>query len=252
MQIKLYPKNIMKYPYLFITLLLPLAIGISFSNCKADGQETLNSKEFKSKLSDPTIQLVDIRTPEEFALGYIEGAQNIDYYNPDFLSNINKLNKDKPLAIYCKSGGRTKDALKALAKEGFVKIIALSGGLLKWESEGFTLVEPKPVIPTQKAISTEEFEKLINSEKLVIVDFNAKWCGPCKMLKPILDKISSDFAAKGVKIVAIDTDESKSLANDMRINEIPLLLFYKDGKLVERMIGFNPESILVQTIEKHL
>jgi thioredoxin 1 len=242
----------MKYPYFLFILCLPLAIGISFSNCKADGQETLNPKEFKIMIVEAGTQLVDIRTPEEFALGYIEGAQNIDFYNPDFLSNISKLKKDKPLALYCKSGGRTKDALKVLADQGFSKIIALKGGLLKWESEGFTLVEPKPMEPTQKAISNEEYQKLILSDKLVIVDFNAKWCGPCKMLKPILDKISTDFANKGVKIIGIDTDESKALANDMRINEIPILLFYKNGQLVERMIGFNPESVLVATIEKYL
>ena len=235
-----------------LNLFINMCFLLAFIGCKADGQEILSPKDFKTRLTDNTIQLIDIRTPDEFLHGYIEGAQNIDYYSPEFLANMSKLDKTKPIAMYCKSGGRTKDALKVLAKEGFSKLIALNGGLLKWESEGFTLVAPKPVEPIQKAISNDEYNKIINSSKIVIVDFNAKWCGPCKMLKPVLDKISADFADKGVKIVGIDTDESKALTNEMRINEIPLLLFYKDGVLVERMIGFNPESILVQTIEKYL
>ncbi len=232
--------------YLFITVL----IGIT--GCMADGQETLSPKDFKAKLALPEVQLVDIRTPVEYDLGYIEGADNIDFYNIAFIANISKLDKEKPLAIYCKSGGRTKEAMKQLAKEGFKTIYALAGGLLAWEKTGYTLVIPKPVEQVITTITKTEFDKLITSEKMVIIDFSAVWCGPCKMLKPVLDKISTDYAAKGVKIITIDVDGSKALSNELRVNEIPLLLFYKDGKQVEQMIGFNPEEIIKQSIEKHL
>ena len=229
---------------------ITLLLGIS--GCKADGQETLNSKEFKAKLATSGIQLVDVRTPQEYDLGYIEGAEKVDFYNPEFVKNISKLDKEKPVAIYCKSGGRTKDAMKIMAKEGFKAIYALSGGLLAWEHDGNTLITPKPAEPAKTKVTRAEFDKLVTSDKLVIVDFSAVWCGPCKMLKPVLDKLSTEYSAKGVKIITIDVDESKDLSNELRVNEIPLLLFYRDGKMVEQMIGFNPETIIKESIEKHL
>jgi thioredoxin 1 len=235
-----------------ILIVFSISFLLGISGCKAGGQETLNSKEFKAKIATPGVQLVDIRTPQEFGLGYIAGAQNIDFYDPGFVQNISKLNKAKPLAIYCKSGGRTKDAMKMLAKEGFKNIYSLGGGLLAWEKDGFTLQLPKPVEPVKTTVTKAEFDKLVASEKIVIIDFSAVWCGPCKMLKPVLDKISTDYSAKGVKIITIDVDDSKELSNELMVNEIPLLLFYKDGKMVEQMLGFNPEEIIKQTIEKYL
>lgn len=231
---------------------LSITFLLSITGCKADGQETLNAPEFKTKIETPDIQLVDIRTPQEFTLGYIEGAQNVDFYNPEFVQTISKLDKEKPLAIYCKSGNRTKDALKMLEKEGFKTIYALKGGLLAWEKEGNAILTPEPAEPVKTSYTKAEFDKLITSEKVVIIEFGAVWCGPCKMLKPVLDKISTDYSSKGVKIITIDVDDSKALSNELMVNEIPLLLFYKDGKLMEQMIGFNPENIIKQSIEKYL
>ncbi|MCC6722524.1 MAG: thioredoxin [Bacteroidia bacterium] len=221
-------------------------------SCKASNNEILSPKEFSEIVKQKDIQIIDIRTPEEFSTGYIENAKNIDFYDPEFKEKMNKLDKNKALAIYCKSEGRTKEAIKVLDKDGFVKIYMLKGGLLMWEHQGFKLTIPKPVEPVATAISKTEYDKIINSEKIVIIDFNATWCKPCKMLKPILDKISTDYATKGVKIVGIDVDESKELSNQLQVNEIPLLLFYKDGKLVEQMIGFNPEENIVKAIEKYI
>ena len=238
----------MKFSLTFFSITLLFGI----TGCKADGQQTLNPAEFKTKIEAPDIQLVDIRTPQEFSLGYIEGAGNVDFYSPEFVQTISKLDKTKPLALYCKSGGRTKDALKMLSNEGFKNIYALKGGLLAWEKEGNTLVTPKPAEPVKTAFTKADFNKLIVSEKIVIIEFGAVWCGPCKMLKPVLDKISTDFSNRGVKIVTIDVDDSKALSNELMVNEIPLLLFYKDGKLMEQMIGFNPENIIKESIEKYL
>lgn len=235
----------------FITF-FSITLLLSISGCQAGGQETLNPKDFKAKITMAGVQLVDIRTPQEFELGYIEGAENIDFYNPDFVTLISKLDKEKPLAIYCKSGGRTKDAMKVLAKEGFKDIYALGGGLLAWEKDGFLLMVPKPVEPVKTTVTKAEYDKLVASDKMVIIDFSAVWCGPCKMLKPVLDKISTDYSARGVKIITIDVDASKALSNELMVNEIPLILFYRDGKMVEQMIGFNPEAIIKETIEKYL
>ncbi|MFM9944978.1 MAG: thioredoxin domain-containing protein [Bacteroidia bacterium] len=239
-----------------ITKSLLTTVSISFllciMGCTADGQETLKSKEFNEKIKSAGTQLVDTRTAQEYENGYIEGAENIDFYSTEFVQLMSKFDKEKPLALYCKSGNRTKNAMKILSKEGFKKIYTLDGGLMAWEKDGNRLIMPKPAEPVKKSISKEEFEKLINSEKIVIVEFGAVWCGPCKMLKPVLDKISGIYSAKGVKIITIDVDDSKALSNEMMVNEIPLLLFYKNGKPMEQMIGFNPEAIIKETLEKYL
>jgi len=238
-----------KSPALIAIALILLSVS---NGCKAGGQENLGPKEFKDVLSQPGIQVVDIRTPLEFSTGYIVGAENIDFYQSDFSVFISALNKSKPLAIYCKSGGRTKDALKMFSNAGFIHIYTLGGGLMAWEKAGYKLVIPKPVKPVMTSVSKQEFDILIHSDSIVIVEFGATWCGPCKMLKPVLDKLSVDFAGKGVKIVTIDVDASKDLSNELLVNEIPLLLFYKRGILMEQMIGFNPEPIIRESIEKYL
>lgn len=235
-----------------ILLFLNITLLLGISGCKAGGQESLSAEEFKAKIALPDVQLVDIRTPKEYALGYIEKSQNIDFYNPEFVQTITKLNKEKPIAIYCKSGERTKDALKALENEGFKMIYTLNGGLIMWEKQGYTLIMPKPVEPVKKEVTKPEFDKLITTAKVVIIEFSAVWCGPCKMLKPVLDKLNTDYESKGVKIITIDVDESKALSNELMVNEIPLLLFYKDGKMVEQMIGFNPETLIKASIDKLL
>ncbi|MBR4350932.1 MAG: thioredoxin [Bacilli bacterium] len=83
----------------------------------------------------------------------------------------------------------------------------------------------------------EIFEKeVLNGEGKVLVDFNATWCGPCKMLKPVLDQVAKD----GKKIVAIDVDDDRDLAIEYGINSIPCLILFENGKEVKRSVGLVP------------
>ena len=80
------------------------------------------------------------------------------------------------------------------------------------------------------------FEKeVINSDKKVLVDFNASWCGPCRMLAPIVEEISE---RKDIKVVSIDVDEEENLAQEYGVSSIPCLVVFKDGKEINRSIGF--------------
>lgn len=79
------------------------------------------------------VQLIDVRTPEEFAEGHIEGAQNIDFKADDFLEQFSRIDKDRPVYIYCRSGKRSSDAAEQLSELGFPKIIDLKGGYLAWK-----------------------------------------------------------------------------------------------------------------------
>ena len=89
-----------------------------------------------------SLQLVDVRTPEETAEGIIEGAQNIDFRDPDFETYINKLDKNKPIVVYCGAGGRSGKTSELLEELGFKKIYDLTGGYTQWEAENFPVTAP--------------------------------------------------------------------------------------------------------------
>lgn len=94
--------------------------------------KNLSADEFKDKLQHDPGTLLDVRTPEEFAEGAIEGALNIDYYASDFQIQLKTLDKKVPVYVYCRSGGRSKRALDMMVEMGFHEIYALIGGYSSW------------------------------------------------------------------------------------------------------------------------
>lgn len=92
--------------------------------------------------------------------------------------------------------------------------------------------------------------KVLEEEGLVIVDFSARWCGPCRMLSPVLEKISKEN--EGVKITKIDIDESPVVSTRYNIQSIPKLLFFKGGEIVDEIVGFVPKDIISIVINENL
>ena len=95
------------------------------------------------------------------------------------------------------------------------------------------------------------FDGLLESEKLVIVDFWATWCGPCRMLSPLLDEVEEEMADK-ITVVKVNVDDADEIAMRYRIMSIPTLVFIKNGQMVDRTVGAMPKSTLVQRIEANL
>lgn len=93
----------------------------------------LNPFEYKSLINKANVQLIDVRTPNEFKREKINGAKNIDYYSRSFIENLKSLDKEKPVFLYCKSGVRSRRAAKKLAQIGFVEIYDLKGGIMNWK-----------------------------------------------------------------------------------------------------------------------
>lgn len=98
----------------------------------------ISALEFKEKSIGHTI--LDIRTPREFNQGYIKGAININYYDKTFLEEVAKLDKSKPIYIYCRSGSRTSSASKKLNKLGFSEVNDLEGGIISWARNQYKIV----------------------------------------------------------------------------------------------------------------
>lgn len=91
-----------------------------------------NAEEFKKRLNDSDAQLIDVRTPEEFANGKIANATNSNFFDADFKAQMNQLDKNKPVLVYCASGGRSAKAVALLKDLGFVEIHELKGGYNAW------------------------------------------------------------------------------------------------------------------------
>lgn len=117
-------------------------VSVSFFNCQSlnNNVTQLSPKEFQSFLNEDT-QLVDVRTPKEFKADHINYAENINFLSEDFSNSIDKLDKEKPVFIYCRSGKRSGKSVADFQKVGFTKIYELEGGILKWKSEGFKTIK---------------------------------------------------------------------------------------------------------------
>lgn len=101
-----------------------------------------------------------------------------------------------------------------------------------------------------KIITTNEFDDAVK-EGVVLVDFYADWCGPCKMLAPVLDELAEDVREKAT-VVKVNVDTEAALAQKYQVSSIPSLKLFKDGEIVEETMGFQPKAKLAEMIEKAL
>lgn len=103
------------------------------SNPANENTVLLSPQDFKEHISKKNVQLVDVRTPREYNIGHIKGARNIDFNSGSFISEFNKLNKNRPIYIYCRTGSRSRHASDKLSDMGFTEIYDLRGGIVKWK-----------------------------------------------------------------------------------------------------------------------
>jgi len=102
-----------------------------------------------------------------------------------------------------------------------------------------------------KAINNIEFKnQVLDSGDVVLVDFFAEWCGPCKILAPVLEELSSEMAGQA-KIFKVDVDKSPDLAQKYGISGVPTVMIFKNGASVDKMVGFQPKQALKRKLEQH-
>lgn len=101
-------------------------------------------------------------------------------------------------------------------------------------------------------VTTDNFEtEVLGSEQPVLIDFWAEWCGPCKMVEPLVDEISVEYADK-MRVGKVDADAYPAILNQYGIMSIPTLLLFKDGEPVMRVVGFKPKEALLEKIDPHV
>ncbi|MEO8762063.1 MAG: thioredoxin domain-containing protein [Bacteroidia bacterium] len=206
---------------------------------------TISVDDFDKKLSEtPTAQLVDVRTPEEYIEGHLVNALNYNLNATDFENNLSKLDKNKPVMVYCLGGGRSAEAAEIMANNGFIEVYNMQGGIMKWNAANKPL-DKNAVNSEGKGMSLADFNKAVTSDKYVLVDFNAKWCKPCKKMAPMLESIADKKKDKLI-FIKIDADENKELLKEKHIEAIPFFELYKDGKLVWKHQGEIDEATLLK------
>ena len=120
---------------LLFSLLLAAGMACQYSNVTA--QSKISPAAFETKLQqDSTVQLIDVRTPEEYAAGHIAGSVNMNIYDDDFAAQFGKLDKNRPVLVYCAKGGRSADAAEQIAKAGYPQVFDLVGGFIAWKDAG--------------------------------------------------------------------------------------------------------------------
>ena len=135
----------MKKLYIISCLIVAISFSTSCVNSNRDNSEVklVTAEEMQSILQLEDVQLIDVRSQKEYEEIHIANSQNIDFTSPTFDDDISKLDKQKPVILYCKGGGRSAKCAKKLKDAGFTKIYDLDGGLSKWQHSGEIEIEAK-------------------------------------------------------------------------------------------------------------
>jgi len=98
-------------------------------------------------------------------------------------------------------------------------------------------------------LNAQNFADTVKNNEVVVVDFWAPWCGPCRMIAPIIEELSEEYKDKGVVVGKVNTDEAPEIAGQFGIRSIPTVIFFKNGEAVDAMIGAAPKQMYVEKIE---
>lgn len=232
----------MKIKLLFTSLFSLLIL--SCNGQKNDAYENITATAFSEKIKTiPTAQIIDVRTPEEYASQHIDNAKNINWNGSDFEKNASTLDKNKPVFVYCMVGGRSKKASDKLVEMGFSKVYDLQGGIMKWNAAGLSKPSDKII-----GMCSQEYGDLLKSKPKIMINFYADWCEPCKKMKPYITQMQSDLKDQ-ITIVRLNADENKTLIADLKLDGLPVILIYENAELKWKHIGFISEEDLKKQLQ---
>lgn len=210
--------------------------------------ENISIDQLEAQFSNGEGVLLDVRTPQEVAQGCIPNATVINYYDSDFAQKVSMIQKNQPVYVYCRSGGRSKSAARVLSKQGQAKVYNLSGGFSTWKKAGKPIELPKNQKQKKKAgLSLADFNNLVNDLPIVLIDFHAEWCVPCQKMAPIIDRLKEQFPEQ--KIIKIDVDASAELAQHYKVKSVPTFVLFERGEEKWRKMGVQTEESLTQSLQ---
>jgi len=235
---------------IILTLFVFISVLVEGNAQSVQAVDAVKFKELIATTKDAI--LLDVRTPAEYSRGHIAGSTAIDISDPAFVTRINLLQKDNTILLYCLSGSRSYSAANYMSEHGFKKIYHLQRGLMDWNQRGFALEQSSQTVASNStAFTGQSFGKLLKDNKVVLVDFNAVWCAPCKAMNPVIDKISTDFKGKA-HIEKVDVEANTEIATAYQVQSIPGFLIFKDGKKVWSHNGVISYDELTGVLKKFL
>lgn len=224
--------------------LLSFLVSFFILACSAKNSAQMISATDLHKViaNDLTAQIVDVRTAEEFKRGHLPKAINLNVKDSEQLS---KIDKSRPVYVYCQVGGRSAAAAQFLKEKGY-NVFDLEKGILGWRAAEYT--EIKAETYTVKGMTMEEYQTLLGTDKPVLVDFYAKWCGPCVKMKPFLEELEKEY--EGIALVKrIDVDVHSELAKQLKVSSLPKLVLYKGAKEVWSHNAFMTKEQLKEVLD---
>jgi rhodanese-related sulfurtransferase len=203
------------------------SLGASASN-----SETIAAAAFKQAITAKGVQVLDVRTANEFNGGHITHALQANWMDKkEFADRTQHLDKNQPIYIYCQAGGRSASAQTYLIEKGF-KVINLEGGMSNWKMNGFP-VDGGGNIPQMR---TTDLEKVIATNKIVLVDIGADWCPPCRKMLPVLEILKKQ-PSHPFYFLAVDGGNDIDVMKALNSEGLPTFIIFKNGKETWRHQG---------------
>ena len=263
-------------PWVYLALAVPLAIalainvnennmrtrtftilafwGVLMTACqmqaKSDEQkQRLSAIEFNQAIQSAS-NIIDVRSSSEFESGHIKGAKNINWNDDGFEQNIAQFKKDDSIFVYCLSGGRSGQAAAFMRQAGYTHVFELDGGMMAWRSNQLPEEAGSAKVIADK-ISTKDYQTLLDSNQLILIDFYAVWCAPCQKMKPYLETLTQKVNGS-LAVERINVEENKTLCQTLKVSSLPVLKLYKKGVVVWESNVLVSEADLIKAIEQHL
>jgi thiol-disulfide isomerase/thioredoxin len=222
------------------TIIAFLLVAFSVASTSAQTSDiTIGIDSFVARIKrEIKPQIVDARSPEEFAKNHLYNAININAQVPGFQQRIDALDKTKPVFIYSIQNGRSTILAKELLSKGFQDVHDLLAGIGSWVGGG----NPYYTSAT-KGLSIEEYKKILVENKLVLVDIGSEYCGSCKRVKPILDSLRKENG-NALKTVELELEVSPQLIASLKtVTAFPYLILYRQGEIVLQRSGLKDLKI---------
>lgn len=226
--------------------ILPLLISFFFLlSCNAQTKTVLTADEFEKAIANDSIQLLDVRTPKEYVSGHIKNSLQADWNDAgEFDRRIAYVDKNKPVYVYCLAGGRSAAAASKLRNMGYKNVLELKGGINAWKAAGKSLEGSS----NAKQMSIAELDAAIGSAPVVLVDFGAEWCPPCKTMEPVLKSLQTKNPDKFI-IVKVDGGRDQDILTKYGVTALPVFILFKDGKQTWRKDGVVEEKELQELLK---
>lgn len=240
--------RLLKKRYYLAVLLMVLGLIPS----TAQNVQQVDSKTFAALIKKGDGVVLDVRTQGEYDRGHIKNSTLISTTDPKFVEKVSLLRKNKPLYVYCLTGSRSNAVVNYLSKQGYTKLYNLTRGTIEWQRFGYSLEKSSNAVASKsKVYSIGELGTVLKQNNLVLVDFHARWCAPCKNMLPIVEQVGKDFSSK-LKVLKVDIEANRTVKDNYGIQAIPGFILFKDGKEVWRHTGMITKEELKVIIKKHI